>query len=185
MIGSIKNLFRQPYRVFRTLVFRTLNNSHGIDSTSYFQNPKHVCCDVVTGAYSHFSDQCYIGKNVHIGKYVMCGPEVVIAMGSHNYDIPGSPIIFSGQPAIKQTIIEDDVWIGQRALIKPGVRIGEGAIVAMGSIVTKDIEPYQIVGGIPAKFISSRFSAAKDIQTHKEFLKNKATRGDYCRGFDD
>lgn len=184
MMVNLKNSFRQPYRLFRSFLFRIINNSYGIDVTSYFQNPKYVCSDAVIGAYSHFADQCYIGKNVHIGKYVMCGPEVVIAMGSHTYDIPGKPIIYSGQPGIKKTIIEDDVWIGQRALIKPGVRIGEGSIIAMGSIVTKDVEAYQIVGGIPAKYIANRFSKAQDIQTHKEFLNNKAKLGEYCKGFD-
>lgn len=184
MLMTIKNLLRQPYRIICTLIFRIFNNSYNIALTSYFQSPKYVCKDLVTGAYSHFSYGCYIGKNVKIGNYVICGPEVVIGMGNHSYHKPGKPIIFSGQPIIKQTVIEDDVWLGQRVMIKSGVKIGEGAIIAMGSIVTKNVDPYTIVGGIPAKFIKNRFSNESEINRHKLFLKSKPKGGSYCKGFD-
>jgi acetyltransferase-like isoleucine patch superfamily enzyme len=184
MLIKLKNFLRQPYRIICTLIFRICNNSHNIALTSYFQSPKYVCKDLATGAYSHFSYGCYIGKNVKIGNYVICGPEVVIGMGNHSYDKPGSPIIFSGQPKIHETIIEDDVWLGQRVMIKSGVKVGEGAIIAMGSIVTKDVEPYTIVGGIPAKFIKKRFLDEAEINQHKLFLNSKPKGGNYCKGFD-
>lgn len=56
-------------------------------------------------------------------------------------------------------IIEDEVWIGAESIILSGVRIGKGAIIATGSIVTKDVEPYSVVGGVPAKIIKNRFNA--------------------------
>ena len=184
MLTALKNFFRQPYRIICTLIFRIFNNSFKIALTTYFQSPKYICKDLITGEYAHFSYGCYIGKNVKIGNYVMCGPEVVIAMGNHSFDKPGTPIIFSGQPTINQTVIEDDVWIGQRAMIRSGITVGEGAIIAMGSIVTKDVEPYTIVGGIPAKFLKNRFSNLEEIQQHKSFLRSKPKGGAYCRGFD-
>ena len=55
-------------------------------------------------------------------------------------------------------ILEDDVWIGQRAMIMSGIRIGQGAVVAAGAVVTKDVPPYAIVGGVPAKVIRYRFA---------------------------
>ena len=64
-------------------------------------------------------------------------------------------------------IIEDDVWIGTGAKICSGVKIGQGAIIAAGAVVTKDVEPYIVVGGIPAKKIKSRFSD----ELIKELLK--------------
>lgn len=65
------------------------------------------------------------------------------------------------------TIIENDAWIGMNAMIMPGVTIGEGAIVAAGSVVAKDVPPYTIVGGNPAKEIKKRFTD-KEIEKLKE-----------------
>ena len=65
-------------------------------------------------------------------------------------------------------IIENDVWIGNNVLIKGGVTIGNGAIIAMGSVVTKDVPPYAIVGGVPAKIIRYRFSE-NDIKKLLDF----------------
>lgn len=56
------------------------------------------------------------------------------------------------------TVIGNDVWIGEKSIILPGVEIGDGAIIAAGSVVTKNVEPYSIVGGIPAKLIKYRFN---------------------------
>lgn len=67
------------------------------------------------------------------------------------------------------TVIEDGVWIGMRAIICAGVRLGEGCVVAAGAVVTKDVEPYAIVGGNPAKVIKKRF----DDDTIRELLAMK------------
>ena len=61
-------------------------------------------------------------------------------------------------PKLKKTIIGNDVWIGQRVVVKSGCRIGDGAVVGAGAVVTKDVPPYAIVGGVPAKVIRMRFS---------------------------
>jgi acetyltransferase-like isoleucine patch superfamily enzyme len=185
MIEKIKILLRLPYRIISTFAFRIINRSPRIHITSYFIRPKYVNRNLISGPYSHFSEGCYIGKNVIIGKYVMCGPEVVIAMGEHNFNSPRVPIIFSGQPKIKKTILGDDVWIGQRALIRQGVKIGNGAIVAMGAVVTKDVPEYKIVAGVPAKIIGCRFDAEKDRDSHEKFLQEEAQSGIFASGFDD
>jgi len=67
-------------------------------------------------------------------------------------------MIFQDARYYPQTVIEEDVWIGARALILPGLRIGTGAIVAVGAVVVKDVEPYSIVGGNPAGVIKYRKS---------------------------
>ena len=69
------------------------------------------------------------------------------------------------------TIIHDGVWIGMRAIIMPGVQIGEGAVIAANSVVTKDVAPYSIVGGNPAVFIKNRF----DENTIAELCNSKST----------
>jgi len=105
---------------------------------------------------------------LYIGNYVCIGAETVILMGGNNTHrndwISNYPfmeqITESYQPK-GDTVIEDAVWIGMRSLILPGIRLGEGCVVAAGSVVTKDVPPYTIVGGNPAKIIKKRFDDKK------------------------
>ena len=100
----------------------------------------------------------------------MLAPEVTILGGDHLTDIPGTPTIFSGRPEVPKTIVGDDVWIGFRAVINAGIRIGNGAIVAAGAVVTKDVEPYTIIGGVPARQIGQRFPRLEDRAIHERAL---------------
>lgn len=100
-----------------------------------------------------------------IGDYVCIAAETVILMGgNHTHRIDWFclyPMMESIQAAYKpkgDTRLGDGCWIGMRAMLMPGVTIGEGAIVAAGSIVTSDVEPYTIVGGNPARPIKLRFT---------------------------
>lgn len=97
-----------------------------------------------------------------IGKYTMLANDVKIIGGDHYYKRVGVPIIFSGRAELHPTVIGDDVWIGAYSIIMAGVTIGNGAIIAAGSVVTKDLEPYGIYGGIPAKLIKMRFLGGGD-----------------------
>ena len=90
-----------------------------------------------------------------IGNYVQTGPNVAIYVSNHGHVNNGIPIINQGYYE-KDIIIEDDVWIGANSVILSGVRIGKGAIIGAGSVVTKDIPPFCICGGTPAKFIKQR-----------------------------
>ncbi|MFM2607398.1 CatB-related O-acetyltransferase [Vibrio chagasii] len=101
---------------------------------------------------------------LYIGDYVCIGAEVVILMGgnhTHRVDwfslYPFMDVIEDAYIGKGDTHIKDGVWLGMRAMIMPGVTIGEGAVVAANSIVTKDVEPYSIVGGSPAKVVKYRF----------------------------
>ncbi|QTL39952.1 CatB-related O-acetyltransferase [Xenorhabdus budapestensis] len=105
---------------------------------------------------------------LYIGDYVCIGAEVVILMGgnhTHRSDwfclYPFLEFIDEAYIGKGDTYIHDGVWIGMRAMIMPGVTIGEGAIIAANSVVTRDIPPYSIVGGNPAKHIRYRF--AEDV----------------------
>lgn len=91
-----------------------------------------------------------------IGDHVMMGPDTIIYTKNHETLRTDIPMIEQGITAPREVTIEDDVWIGARVVILPGVRLGTGSIVAAGSVVTKDVEPYSIVGGVPAKKIKSR-----------------------------
>lgn len=100
-----------------------------------------------------------------IGNYVCIGAEAVILMGgNHTHRIdwfsfyPFMESISDSYQHRGDTILSDGCWIGMRAMIMPGVTVGESAIIASGSIVTRDVAPYTIVGGNPASAIKTRFS---------------------------
>jgi acetyltransferase-like isoleucine patch superfamily enzyme len=92
---------------------------------------------------------------VNIGDRTLIGYGTKII--SSNHKIPGkNKKIFNSGHINKKVIIENDVWIGANCLILPGVTIGEGAVIAAGSVVTKDIDKFNVVAGIPAKLIRKR-----------------------------
>ena len=86
----------------------------------------------------------------------MMGPEVVIYTQNHRYDRFDVPMGKQGHMPVEPVIIGNDVWIGRRVMIMPGCHIGDGVIIGAGAVVTKDVAPYSIVGGVPAKVIGSR-----------------------------
>jgi maltose O-acetyltransferase len=114
------------------------------------------------GSYVTIGDNSGIGVNaslpskISIGKDVMMGPDVLILSQLHNFDDLTIPMIEQGVSEFKKVIIEDDVWIGARVVIMPGIKIGKGSIVGVGAVVTENVPPYSIVGGIPAKVIKYR-----------------------------
>jgi maltose O-acetyltransferase len=97
-----------------------------------------------------------ISRGVKIGKNVMMAPEVVILTSNHSYDKTDIPMIFQGSHGLKEVVIEDDVWIGHRTIILPGVTLHKGTIVGAGSVVTKSFPNFSIIAGNPAKLIKSR-----------------------------
>lgn len=123
------------------------------------------------GRYIEIGDESGIGANVDlpedtiIGKNVMISRNVFILNRNHRYDRLDIPINDQGFYETKQTIIEDDVWIGLRSILTPGRVVRKGSIVAMGSVLTKDFPEYSIVGGNPAKFIKSRVVTEKPSTT--------------------
>ncbi len=85
-----------------------------------------------------------------IGDHVSISPEVVVLTADHDRDDPRFPLRH------RRVVIEDHVWIGMRALILPGVRIGKGAVVGAGAVVSRDVEPLSIVVGVPARAVGHR-----------------------------
>ena len=125
----------------------------------------------------------YIGKGclfvgadaeLIIGNHVMFGPNVTIVTGDHRTDIVGK---YMSKVTVDEKLqendlpvtIEGDNWIGANATILKGVNIGRGAIVASGALVLKEIPPYSIVGGVPAKIIRMRFTD-QEIEEHEKVL---------------
>jgi acetyltransferase-like isoleucine patch superfamily enzyme len=92
---------------------------------------------------------------IFLGDYVMIAPNCVLVASSHGFKDIEIPMINQSTQS-DPIFIEDDVWIGANCTITSGVRIGRGCIVGAGSVVTKDVTPYTIVGGVPARVIGSR-----------------------------
>lgn len=130
-----------------------------------------------------------LGRYVYIGAYGSCaGPLVVgdLTMISSHVKIFGDDhqIAISGEPARlafasehKLTVIEADCWVGQGAMLREGIRIGRGTVVAAGAIVTRSVPPYEIVGGTPARLIRRRFTAEEAVR-HDEALYGIAPSSD-------
>jgi acetyltransferase-like isoleucine patch superfamily enzyme len=118
---------------------------------------------------SHLKSNTYIEciGGVKIGEYFHTGKDLVILTTNHNYE--GNSIPYDETYIKKEVIIKDFVWFGIGVKILPGVTIGEGAIVGMGSIVTKNVPSCAIVGGNPAKVIKYR-----DIEKFNKLKKEKS-----------
>ena len=103
------------------------------------------------------------GGTIKIGNYVGIGPDAKIWSVNHIYKDPNQPWLTQGSES-KEVIIEDDVWIGASSIIKPGVKIGRGAIISAGSVVSKSIHPYAIVAGNPGRIVGWRLEPEKQSQ---------------------
>ena len=128
--------------------------------------------DVFIAARAWFSAD---RSNISIGSFVMFGPNVTIAGGDHDIERTDMPMYLVTEKPDKcdaDVVIKDDVWVGANTIILKGVTIGCGAVIAAGSLVNKDVEPYCIYAGVPAKKIRNRFSE-EELLIYKENLKLK------------
>lgn len=112
--------------------------------------------NIEIGDYSSLNRDCWIANDTVIGEDVMMGPEIVILSGNHNFGRTDIPMREQGAPSRERVTIGDDVWIGTRSIILPGVSIGSHSIIGSGSVVTKNVPEWAIIAGNPAKLIRMR-----------------------------
>jgi len=112
--------------------------------------------EIEIGDYSSMGINCMVPYDLKVGKDVMMGPFVVIIGDSHQFSDRNIPMRLQGIKQYPPVQIADDVWIGARVMILPGLKIGKGAIIGAGAVVTKDVPPYAIFAGNPARMIGSR-----------------------------
>lgn len=115
------------------------------------QNRARFGHNLIIGHDSGLGENCRIGAGVKIGNNVMMGPDVIICTQNHKY----TRETYEGFVR-RPVVIGDNVWIGYRVIILPGVTIGRNAIIGAGAVVTKDIPAYAIAGGVPAKVLKMR-----------------------------
>lgn len=159
---------------FTKLDIGYLSSIHGKSTfEEYVSIYKHSqLIDVEVGRHTYIGDYCRI-LNCKIGRYCSLANNIYIAPGQHpvNTYLSTSPIFYTpDMPQLsyadedyfdywgQMVTIGNDVWIGNNVHIMQGVEIGDGAIIASNAVVTKNVDPYTIVGGIPAKVIKKRFS---------------------------
>lgn len=163
------------------LVYITLRNARNrairrvkrlalIHPTAYVHKSSHVAADLVAHEYAFIGPHCTIAPGVHIGRYTMFAADAAVVGDDHNWKEPGVPMQFSGRPTQRTTHIGADVWIGQRVILMRGLNVGNGAIVAAGAVVTKDVPAYEVWAGVPARRVRDRFGDPADVTTHEQML---------------
>jgi maltose O-acetyltransferase len=108
------------------------------------------------GDYSGIGVNARINGTCTIGDYVMMGADVTVITHNHSFERTDIPMMDQGFEEECPVVIGNDVWIGDKVTILPGVNIGDGSIIGAGAVVTHDVPPYAIVGGVPAKIIRMR-----------------------------
>lgn len=168
----------------RSIARSVLRKIHVHENVRYGRNLRVGRRAVVSSPHGlTIGDHVSIGPNSvvqvngTIGDFVLIGMFVqIVGRDDHARDEIGTPIVLSTwvadrAPTERDSIhIERDVWIGGGSIVLSGVRIGEGAIVGSGSIVTRDVPPYSIVAGSPAREIARRFGSAEDERAHSDGL---------------
>lgn len=150
----------------RNALNRCLVGAKGVSPTVSIHPTASVAKDLRAEDYVFIGKRCEIAPGTSIGRYTMIASGACVIGADHNFDLPGTPMQFSGRPHLQPTVIGRDVWIGRNALVMAGTTIGEGSVVAAGAVVTADIPPYTIVGGVPARTIRARFQDESQMRLH-------------------
>lgn len=134
--------------------FKSIGDNVQLQGGTYFLRE-----NIEIGNNVYIGPEAYIFAQggLYIGDGTIIGPRVTIMTNNHNFDSDDlMSIPYDGRNIIKKVIINENVWIGANVSIVPGVTIGEGAIIALGAVITKDVPPFAVVGGNPAKIIKYR-----------------------------
>lgn len=144
-------------KVFNKLRIQILKGIVKIGKGSRIQKSVYIG----SGNNISIGDKCQINEkvrldNVSIGNNVMIARECIVLGKLHEMDATDVPMSEQGRFVPEKTIIEDDVWLGLRVMVLPGIKIARGSVIGAGALLSKSTEPYGVYGGIPAKLIRFR-----------------------------
>ena len=137
---------------------------------------------ILIGSHVYLGKQVHIEANCEIGDFCLIANRVsIIGRNDHDFTAVGFPMRYAPWIASKRfpsphidekAVIDQDVWIGFGAVVLTGVTIGRGSVIAAGSVVTKDIPPYSIAAGVPAKVVAQRFPDLQTIARHEAAIRD-------------
>lgn len=134
------------------------------------------------GSHVYIGKQVHIEANCEVGDFCLIANRVsIIGRNDHDFTAVGFPMRYAPWIGSKRfpsphidakAVIEQDVWIGYGAVVLTGVTIGRGSVIAAGSVVTRDIPPYSIAAGVPAKVVAQRFPDSQTIARHEAAIRD-------------
>jgi maltose O-acetyltransferase len=133
-------------------IFKKVGDNAVVNRGVYFGSGKNI----IIGDNSGIGENCQISNDIIIGNDVMIAPECIMFSKSHNIDNLNIPMKEQGETMGNPVKIGNDVWICQRAIILPGKVVNSGSIIGAGSLVTRDIDYMEVVGGNPVQHIRYR-----------------------------
>lgn len=142
-----------PSHTFRNWVYRRIMGFNLSKRCAILMHCTFDCAKGLTvGEGSTINSKCRLDNRggIQIGEKVSISQEVIVLTADHDLNSPD----FEGRS--REVVIEDYVWIGTRAIILPGCTLGKGAVIAAGAVVTKDVPPYAVVAGTPARVVKMR-----------------------------
>lgn len=154
--GGFGNAYRAVRAFFARMALDKCGKNVNIEHGAQFG------FDTSIGDNSGIGINAILSPGITIGNDVMMGPYCMMFTSNHAIGDLATPMRKQGHAERKPIVIGNDIWIGARVTILPGVHVGDGSVIGAGAVVTKDVEPYSIVAGNPAKKIGSRLTEKKE-----------------------
>jgi chloramphenicol O-acetyltransferase type B len=170
---SITQFPKKVYKALRMAYLLTVKYKFTEVGKGFYMGKNNFinCKKLTVGNFVYIGNNCHLSiDDLKIGDYTMFASRVSIIGGDHRFDVVGVPIRDTGRAERKGVVIGKDCWLGHGVTVLDGVEIGEGAIIAACSVVTKSVEPYSIYAGIPAKKLRMRFDNDCDIKLHSKSI---------------
>lgn len=150
--GFLGKLSKTVRRITCNQIFKSVGKNINVERGASFGSGNHI----QIGDNSGLGENCQVPDNIQIGRDVMMGPDVLIIGKNHEFENLQIPMRLQGAKDAPPVVIADDVWIGTRTIILPGITINKGAIIGAGSVVTHDVPAFAICAGNPARIIKVR-----------------------------